>query len=167
MLARANHAVRRCARLLLAALAASAALPCAADNASITVSATVLSKAICFFTSNNALAINLPTVNPSGSATVSGNATTSFWCLGSTPKVSYAVTASNGSHSPGAGLRRMRHATVPTEFLDYTLAVTPGSGLADRFSVVNVQVTASVAAAAYQNARAGSYSDAVVLTIAP
>jgi spore coat protein U-like protein len=154
-------------RLLTAALAACLALPCAADNASITVSATVLSKNNCKFTSNGALAINIPLIDPSGSATASGSVATSFKCGGASSSVSYSVTASDGSHSTGPGLRRLRHLTTTTEFLDYTLAITPSSGLAAKNAVVDVQVTASIAAAAYQNARAGSYSDTVVLTVAP
>lgn len=155
-------------KLLLAALAASVALPCAAaDNANITVSATVLSRAVCFFSSNNALAITIPTINPSGSATASGNVGTSFWCLGLTQTGTYLVTASDGQYSPGAGLRRLRHSTVTTEFMDYSLAISPSSGFANRFQVVNVNVVASIAPSAYGGARAGSYSDTVVLTVAP
>lgn len=155
------------ARLLVAAGAGLLALPCAADSASITVSANVLSRALCFFLSGNTLAINVPTINPSGTATMSGSVNTSFWCIGATPQVSYSATASDGNHSPGPGLRRMQHGTVPAEYLDYSLAITPAAGLVNRFTTVNVVVTASVPAAAYQNARAGSYSDRVVLTIAP
>ncbi|WP_167772831.1 spore coat protein U domain-containing protein [Ramlibacter humi] len=164
----ARHAANARAQVLAAAAAACLALPCAAaDNASITVSATVLSKSNCRFSSNATLAINLGAIDPSGSTTASGNVGTSFKCGGSAPTASYTVTADDGLYSPGAGLRRLRHATVTTEFMDYSLAISPSAGLANKNQVVNVTVTADVAPAAYGGARSGNYSDTVVLTVSP
>ena len=60
----------------------------------------------------------------------------------------------------------MRHASVPAEFLPYALAY-PASGTTPKNVTQTITLTATVAAADFQNALAGAYSDQVSLSVLP
>ena len=60
----------------------------------------------------------------------------------------------------------MRHATIPGEYLPYSLSY-PQTGDVIWIIPQTITVTATVTAADYQNARPGAYSDTVSLSLLP
>lgn len=154
-------------RLLLAALvAAGAASAQAQSTGGFTVSAMVLSKSNCRFTTPTAT-LNFNAINPTlpGPAT----ATTSLVvrCGGSAPTATFVITVGDGSHSTGPGARRMRHQTTTTEYLKYAMTPSVTSATVPKNTDYTININGSVLAADYQNAMAGGYSDTVAITVSP
>ncbi len=92
-----------------------------------------------------------------------------FRCLGppaSFPMV-FTVTDDDGLHEIGPNANRMRNTLVTTEYLPYNLSISPTSGSVPRNTDTNITLTGTVKGIDYINARVGSYSDTVTLTIAP
>ena len=144
----------------LAAIAATSGLAPAATQ-DLTLSATVTAQ--CKFTSA-ATNMGFGSVDPSLPGPIPG-------VLG-TP-VTYKCTKGHtpGTVSASVGLNtsnRMKHATS-SEYIPYTLtigAAPAGSGFGSTQDKT-LPVTASIAAADYENVTAGAYSDTVVLTVSP
>lgn len=132
----------------------------------LSVSATVLSKNTCRFQTTGPTALPFGTINPGGTSAVTVNLTLQYRCNGSEAVASWSVTSDDGLNETGAGQPRMRHGTVPTAFLPYTLTF-PVAGTVPRNTVTNMSISATIAPADYANARAGAYADTVVLTIQP
>jgi hypothetical protein len=144
----------------------SATLPAQAATGSLGVSAVVVSRSLCrLLTGPQTLGFG--TIDPTSAVAATASVTVTFWCLGSAPSTTYLLWAGNGNYPAGAGLRQMRHATNITEFLPYSLSITPASANLPRFAVQNVTVTGTVAPADFRNALAGGFSDTVVLTLDP
>jgi spore coat protein U-like protein len=144
---------------------------CWAAGSSLAVSATIVSKSNCKFSIGTAPAVtvknNGTAIDPSLTVNATGTATATFTCNGSANVATYTVTAGDGTYPAGPGLRRMRHATVTTEFLPYSLTISPSSGSVNKGSPATVTMTATVLSANYQAALAGSYSDTVAVTVSP
>jgi len=140
----------------------------AAEIGAVSVSAVVVSKNNCKFSAKS-WSINVTNdgtaIDPSLATTATGSFQATFSCNGASATVSYVLSANDGLQ-PSGGMRRMRHATL-AEYLPYSLSISPASGSAPKASNVNVTVTASVVQADFQNAAAGTYSDTVVMTVAP
>ena len=158
----------RTRRLLLAAWLAVACAPSfAAGNGGLVVSAAVLSNNNCRFSTGTNPALNFPAIDPSSTTAAVATTTTSFKCGGSSSTVSYAIKAGDGLYSSAPGARQMRHGTVVTEFLAYSVSMSPSSGVAAKNAVVTVTITGTVAPSAFQGAIAGTYTDTVALTVTP
>lgn len=155
---------------LLLALAGTALLgvPAAghAQSGTLSISAAVLSKSNCKFSSNTAMALNFGTIDPTASGPYTATATKSFSCQGSAPLATFAVSIDNGQHSSG-GVRRMQHGTLTTEFLPYLLDISPQSGTLVKNVAQTLTVTATITQSQYQDAYVGLYSDTVSLTLSP
>jgi hypothetical protein len=143
-----------------------AGLAHAGGTNSLLVSATVLSKSNCKFTSATS-AINFGTLNPANSTDVTASATITFRCLGSAPVATYAVTHDSGLYETAPSLNRMRHATITTEYLPYTLTLNPANGTIPKNTPQNLTITGTVRASDYQVSAAGAFSDSVVISINP
>lgn len=154
-------------RVFLAAMAlAIAAVPGAqaAGSHAITVTATVLSKNICRFsapTSTLALAID-----PASGAAASGGTTLSIRCMGSGALAVWSLSNDSGLHGGGPTALRMRHATDPLEYLNYSLAYT-NAGSVPKNTDLAIPLTATVTPASFVNALPGTYSDSVTLSLLP
>ena len=61
----------------------------------------------------------------------------------------------------------MRHATIATEFMAYSLSLSPAAATIVKNTTQNITVSGTVVPADFQNAAAGAYSDTVVLTLDP
>ena len=85
--------------------------------------------------------------------------------LGGRP-IDLAVASDDGLYESGAGQPRMRHATVLTSFLPYTLNF-PAAGTVPRNTVTNMSISATMTPADFDNARVGAYADTLVLSITP
>ncbi len=133
---------------------------------SLLVSATVLSKNICKFNTASST-INFGNLNAANSTDVTASATITFRCLGSAPVAAYAITQDDGLYETGPSANRMRHATITTEYLPYTLTFNPASGTVAKNVPQNVTITGTVKASDYRTVAAGAYSDTVVISIVP
>lgn len=147
--------------LLLTALSAA---PAATNT--VSVSATVLSKSQCNF-SATAATLAFGAINPSGSAAATQSTSLVVRCGGSAPNATFSISHDSGLYETAVNANRMRHATVTTEYLPYSLSISPASATIPKNTDQTITISGSVAATDYQNAYAGGYADTVVLTLVP
>jgi hypothetical protein len=127
----------------------------------------VLTRSYCQFTTGPRT-LDFGTIIPSTAVTATASTTMQFWCLGNVGVgTTFSVQAGNGLYSPGAGLRRVRHASVTTELMAYTLTMSPSSGTIPWFGVQTITINGTIAPTEFQNARFGAYSDTVVIEVDP
>lgn len=157
-------------RLFLSALAIAAVLPAgpatAGDGAVVSVSATVLSKSKCKFLTNTA-SIPFGSMDAALTSDRVVTASLTYRCQGSAPVAAFAFSTDDGLHEAGPGLPRMRHATVATEFLPYSLGLSPASGTINKGVVGTLTLTGTVRPANLANAISGLFSDTVTVTLVP
>ncbi len=151
-------------RLLPALLLCAASSALAGGGHSLTVSAVVVSNSNCRFMTG-ASTLNLGAIDPSGTAARTASVNVRLRCTGAL-FTAWGISNDDGLYGLGTNALRMRHATVPGEYLAYSLTY-PKNGTAFFGLQQTITVTATVAAADYQNARVGAYSDTVVLSLLP
>jgi spore coat protein U-like protein len=139
----------------------------AADSNVVSVTATVISKGNCTFRSKTA-ALDFGSLDPANPIDKSVNTTIIYRCQaqGNRP-ITFAITDDHGLYETGPNAPRMRHTTQPTEYLPYSLNLNPTSGTVPKVVDFPLTVTGTVRGVDYQDARIGSYSDTVVITIEP
>jgi spore coat protein U-like protein len=152
-------------RLLPALLLCAASSALAGGGHGLTVSAVVVSNNNCRFLTA-ASTLNLGAIDPSGTAAVSASANIRVRCTGSGLFAMWGISNNSGLYGLGANALRMRHATDTGEHLAYSLSY-PQTGTIFWGVPRTITVAATVAAADYQNARPGAYSDTVVLSLLP
>lgn len=145
-------------------MASAAAL--AAGSHTLQVAATVVSKNTCRFTNAGPSVLNFGAIDPSSSSPVMVSVGPTFRCQGSDPIATYVVESDDGLNESGAGQPRMLHTTLAGNYLPYALNL-PQSGSVPRNTIQILTVTGTVVPAGFADARVGSYSDTVVLTIQP
>ena len=138
----------------------------AAGSTTVSVNAAVLSKSNCKFMAASA-ALNFGSLDPANSGDAIINSTITFRCGGSTPNATFAISQDDGLYETGPGANRMQNTTVTTEYLPYTVTLNPFSNTVPRNVVQTLTISGSIQASDYQNAYIGSYSDTVVISIAP
>ncbi|MGE5188863.1 MAG: spore coat protein U domain-containing protein [Gemmatimonadota bacterium] len=140
-----------------------------ASSAAVSVSAVILPKSNCRF-STKAATLAFGNLDP-GAAVAPADVTVSaplvFRCNGGPPTTMFLVTDDDGQNETVPGGNRMRHATLPGTFLPYAFSVAPGSGSIPRNTPQTVTVTGTVRGADYRDAVPGDYADAVVVAIDP
>lgn len=151
---------------LLAGLVGLAGASHAAGSGSLGVSAVVPSKSNCKFNAG-ALVLDFGTIDPASGANATATATKTFRCNGSAPIATFSISAGDGLYSTGPGVRRMRHSTVPTEFMAYAISLSPTSASVPKGVDQVLTVTGTIQPFEFQNVRAGLYQDTVVITLAP
>lgn len=151
-------------RMILALLLCAASSALAGGGHVLTVSAAVLSKNNCRF-STAASTVSLA-IDPASGAAATASTTLSIRCTGSAAIANWSLSSDNGLHGASPAALRMRHATDLAEFLPYTLSF-PVSGSVPKNVSQSLTVTATVAAADYQNVQPGAYSDTVALSLLP
>ncbi len=139
----------------------------AADNTTVSVTATVLSKSNCKFSPPRTAALNFGTLDPANP--VDKNASTSiiFRCGGSAPMATFFISDDDGLYETGPNANRMRHTTITTEYLPYSFTVSPTSGTVPKNTDQTLTISGTVRGADYQDASVGAYSDTVVISIEP
>lgn len=138
----------------------------AADGATVSVSATVLSKSQCRF--NSAIpALSFGSIDPFGGADATATTTATFKCSGSAPDATFVITHDSGLYETAANANRMQNQTAPTEFLSYSLTLSPATATVSKNVTQTLTIEGRVAAAIYQDAQVGDYTDTVTLTITP
>lgn len=155
---------RLCASALC--LLVCAPLAWSAGTGAVGVGATVESKNNCLF---NAKALTLPfgNLDPAGGGDVTATASMTFICNGASTLATFFISANDGLHASGAGARRMQHTVTTTEFLPYSLSVSPATATVTKGTTQTLTVTATIQPFQFQNVLAGVYQDTVVLTITP
>lgn len=136
-------------------LGLAAALPAAAADVTVTVSATVAE--VCVFSSNTAT-VNIGSIDPSQAGPATGSGTFSYRCTsGVTPSFSGALTT----------LDLENGANTMTATLSYAPAtIAPGTGLGAAQAKTRT-INASIAQADYENKPAGLYTKNFVITMTP
>lgn len=141
-----------------------------AASSAVPVNATVVSRnAWCFF-STDTLALNFGTLNPANDTPVSSSASVTFNCYRLFQPTVFSITDDGGLYKTGPNNRRMRNTSHLTEYLPYSLSLTPATGTItfwDGLVGKTLTITGTVAATDYQNAFVGNYTDTVKITIAP
>jgi len=138
----------------------------AADTHMVAVTATVLSKNECKFNSKTAT-LNFGNLYPANPIDKTTSTSITFRCGGSAPNATFSITDDDGLYETGPDANRMRHTTVTTEYLLYSLTLNPTSGTVPKNTDQTLTITGTVKGVDYQDALAGSYSDTVVISIAP
>lgn len=138
----------------------------AADTRTVTVTATVLSKNQCKFSSATA-ALAFGTLDPANPVNKTVNTSITFRCMGSSPIATFFISDNDGLYETGPNANRMRHTTLPTEYIPYVFSLSPTSGTIPKNTYHTLTINGTVNGTDYANAATGTYSDTVVVTIAP
>jgi spore coat protein U-like protein len=152
--------------LLVFSIFITASIGYASDSNVVSVTATVLSKSQCKFNSNTAT-LNFANLDPANPVDRTVQTSITFRCGGSAPNATFSITDDDGSYEIASDKNRMRHTTTFTEYLPYSLTLSPTSGTVPKNTNQTVTVTGTVRGVDYQNAATGNYSDTVVITIEP
>ena len=138
----------------------------ASGSNTLGVTAAVLSKNKCKFNTANAT-LNFGALDPGSSTDATQSTSVQFVCNGSAPLATFALATNDGLYSTGPGAYRMRHASVTTEYLPYTLSLSPTTGTVPKGANQTLTIAGAVSALDFQPALAGNYSDTVVITLNP
>jgi hypothetical protein len=138
----------------------------ASDSNVVSVTATVLSKSQCKFNSKTSN-LNFGNLDPANPIDKTTSTSITFRCGGSAPNATFSITDDDGLYETGPDANRMRHTTITTEYLPYSLTLNPTSGTVPKNTDQTLTITGKVKGVDYQDALAGSYSDTVVISIAP
>ncbi len=157
---------RRFLLVLVALLCGASSHVAVADGALVSVSATVLSRSSCKFRTSSA-ALPFGTLDAALTADRVVNATLDFRCQGSAPIASFIFSSDDGLNESGPARPRMRHATAPTEYLPYSLGLSPATGTIGKGVTGTLTLTGTVTPADVAGSIAGSFSDTVTLTLLP
>jgi spore coat protein U-like protein len=154
-------------RLVLAGLLCCFGTASQADTGTLAVRATVLSRSLCFISGGRTMTMDFGAIDPATTATKTQTVTTSIFCIGNRAST-FSISTDSGLHEFGAGNPRMQNGTAATEFLPYSLAISPASGtISAALGGSPVTITGSITPAQFQNARFGAYSDTVAITLNP
>ncbi len=153
--------------ILILSIFVTAGMGYAADSNVVSVTATVISRGNCTFRSKTA-ALDFGSLDPASPADKSVNTTIIYRCQaqGNRP-ITFAITDDSGLYETGPNAPRMRHTTQPTEYLPYSLTLSPTSGTVPKVVDFPLTVTGTVKGVDFQDSRTGNYSDTVVITIEP
>ncbi len=144
----------------LTALVMSASAMAGGTN-TLTVSANVVGTCK-FSTATSTLAFGA--LDPSVGTNVSATGSTNYWCTKGVTTA--AISGDNGANFSTA--RRMKHATSATDFIPYSLTLTPSATApAGPGTLLSLGLAGGVLGTDYTAVAAGNYSDTVILTITP
>jgi len=162
---RGNLSVVLCLLLLKVMCAAYAQ---AAGSNTLAVAATVISKNECKFNSKaKTETLDFGSIDPAWTADVTKTTTVQFVCNGSSTNATFVFTSDDGLNKTGPGANRMQHATVTTEYLPYSLSLSPKSATVPKGVDQTLTITGTVSSLNYRSAYAGAYSDTVVISLSP
>jgi hypothetical protein len=156
------------ARKLIALLACAAACAAqAAGSGSLTVTAVVLSKSNCRFSGTTTATLNFNNISPAATTDAVATSSLVIRCGGSAANATFAISAGDGLFASGAGAPRMRHLATTTEFLPYTITLTPSSATIPKNTDQTIAITGRITPAQVAAAIAGTFADLVAITLAP
>jgi spore coat protein U-like protein len=142
-----------------------------ADSNSVSVTATVVSRGTCWFTTETS-GLNFGNLDPSNPVDVNASTSVIFRCWRGFIvwfPVTFFIADDDGLYETGANANRMRHSTDTTEFLPYSFSLDPTSGTVTGNPTINrtLSISGTVRGVDYQDATMGNYSDTVVVSIEP
>jgi spore coat protein U-like protein len=157
--------------LLVFLVTGVASIAVSGDSGVLTVSATVISKGNCRFSSKTS-SLDFGSLDPGSPDDKSKSTTIVFRCQATGNNlISFSVTDNDGMYRKGPDAPRMKRtgatSNEDSEYLPYTLVYTPSSGSVPKVTDQDLLVTGTLRSVDYQNAYAGSYSDTVVISIVP
>lgn len=140
----------------------------AADNATVDVSATVVSNSNCRFVPPGATAaLDFGSLDPLSPVDVTRTVGMVIRCGGPAGNAIYLIVDDDGLHESGPGSQRMQHAVNAAAFLPYEFSYSPASATIPRNTNAAITVTGTVRGVDYSGALVGAYADTVTLTIVP
>jgi spore coat protein U-like protein len=156
------------ALLLLAVMAFVIVSPAIgyAATGTITVTAVVLSINTCSVSTSN-LNLDVGALDPENPVDINVGSSFDFSCIGNAGSPTITVTDDDGMYEAGIDLNRMRHVKEITEFIPYSLTVTPPAGPVPLGVDHSLGVIIFISGSDYKYAYAGTYEDTVVVTITP
>lgn len=137
-----------------------------AASSTVSVTAVVLSKSNCKFNSATA-ALNFGNLDPTTPIDRTITTSITFICHGSANPATFSITDDDGLYKTGTDANRMRHTTVITEYLPYSLTLNPTSGTVPKNTNQTLTISGTVKGTDYQNAYVGNFSDTVIISISP
>lgn len=137
-----------------------------ADSGNLSVSAVVLSRSSCRIDGPSNLTLGFGNIDPASATNATATVNTTIRCTGSDNLATYSFAAGDGQNLQ-AGNRRMRHGAVATEFLPYSLSISPASATIPKGATQLITITGTITPAQFQNVRGGFYSDTVAITLTP
>jgi spore coat protein U-like protein len=153
--------VKRIILIVAIAMIAFSGVALAGDTNTVTVNANVVGT--CKFDSATST-LGFGGLDPSSGLAVNASTSTTFWC---TKGAIYSIGDNDGQYESGPNANRMKHETL-AEYIAYDFGYTPTTGTGSGPSTsITLDISGTVAFAAYQNASEGDYSDQVILTIIP
>jgi spore coat protein U-like protein len=137
-----------------------------AATGTITVTAVVLAKNQCAISTDN-LNLDFGALDPVNPVDINLDSSIDFSCTGNAGTTSISVSDDDGRYETGIDLNRMRHVQVATEFIPYSLTITPLSGDVPNDVGQSLGLTLFISGADYKYAFSGAYEDTVVVTLEP
>ena len=135
---------------------------------SMNVTATVLSKNQCRFTTKTAiLAFGTLSAGIPSPPDVQTTATLLMRCVGVDNPATFLISDDDGLFAAGVDSPRMQNTALPTAYLPYSFSYTPISASVPTSSDIPVTLSATVRGFDYQNAAMGTYFDTITLSILP
>lgn len=138
----------------------------AAGNASVDISAVVLSKSICRFVTKTAT-LSFGNLDPSKPVAVTSSTDLTFRCQGSSNPATYMVNFDDGLHASGPGTPRLQHTMNPTAYIPYNISISPVSGSTPKNVISTLIIDGIITGTDYQTAIAGNYIDTITVNIVP
>ncbi len=138
----------------------------ASDTSTVSVTAVVISNNDCSFETSNA-SLNFGDLDPSNPVERSVSTSIRFRCRGRDRSVTFFIDDDDGLYEEAPDANRMRHTTIPNEYLPYSFNLNPVSGTIPRRTWQTLTITGTIRGADYENAAMGSYSDTVTISIIP
>lgn len=138
-----------------------------ASSTVIDVQAVVLSTSNCRFRPPRSATVDFGTLNPLTGGDVTIITSLTIRCGGSAPLATFSITDDDGLNETGPDANRMQHSVVLTEFMPYTLTLSPTSATIPKNTDQIITITADLLIADYQNAIAGLFIDTVTVNILP
>lgn len=138
-----------------------------AGSGSMAVSAVVLSKSSCRITGATILNLAFGNINPSSPSNATAAASTTIRCDGGAKLATFSFMAGDGQNASSAGSRRMKNLVNGTQFLAYSLAITPSVATIPKSTEQLITINGTITPGQFENAAMGDYSDTVAVTVFP
>ena len=151
---------------VILSILSTAGVSSAANTYGLFVSATVLSKSNCKFNSATAT-LNFVSLNPASTGNATASTSITFICRGSAANATYNITQNYGLYNTGPNANRMQNTTVLTQYLPYTVSLSPFTATVPKNATQTLTITGTILATDYENAYVGSYSDTIVISLNP
>ena len=153
--------------IILVSILIIANIAYAGASSVLSVTAVVLSKGNCRFNSSTAN-LSFGSLDPSNPVDKNATTTLTFRCQANGNKlVTFSITDDDGLYETGPKAPRMRHATQTTEYLPYSLSLSPSAGSVPKVTDIPLAISGTVRGVDYENALPGDYSDRVIISIVP